>query len=55
MTDQANMPFLMGLVEKGKLDVSPLLTHVMPLSDFDKAFEMFAEKQDNCIKVVLKP
>lgn len=55
MTDQANMPFLMGLVEKGKLDVSPLLTHVMPFSDFDKAFEIFAGKQDNCIKVVLKP
>jgi alcohol dehydrogenase len=55
MSNQANMPFLMGLVAKGTIDVNPLMTHVMPFADFDKAFEIFAEKQDNCIKVVLKP
>lgn len=55
VTDQANMPFLMRLVESGKVDVSPLLTHVMPLSDFEMAFEVFAEKRDNCIKIILKP
>jgi threonine dehydrogenase-like Zn-dependent dehydrogenase len=35
--------------------VSALMSHVMPLSEFDKAFKMFAEKEDNCMKVVLKP
>jgi alcohol dehydrogenase len=55
VTDQHNMAFLMSLLQSGKVDVDPLLTHVMPLADFGKAFEMFANKQDNCMKVVLKP
>ncbi len=55
LTDQSNMQYLMGLVESGKVDVSPLATHVMPLSEFDAAFEMFAGKHDNCVKVILKP
>ena len=54
LTDQSNMPFLMGLLKSGKVDVDPLITHVMPFGEFDKAFTMFAEKQDNCMKVVLK-
>ena len=55
MTDQGNMPLLMGLLESGTVSVDPLITHVMPLDDFDSAFSMFAEKKDNCLKVVLKP
>jgi alcohol dehydrogenase len=52
---QNNMQMLMDLLAEGTLDVKPLITHVMPLKDFDQAFKMFAEKQDNCIKVILKP
>jgi len=55
LTDQSNMPFLMGLLQRGKVDVDLLLTHVMPFDEFDRAFAMFAEKNDNCMKVVLKP
>jgi alcohol dehydrogenase len=55
LTDQSNMPFLMELLETGRVDVDPLITHVMPFDEFDKAFTMFAEKHDNCMKVVLKP
>jgi alcohol dehydrogenase len=55
VTDQSNMPFLLDLLRTGKVDVSPLLTHVMPLAEFEAAFEMFAGKHDNCLKVLLKP
>ena len=55
VTDQSNMKLLLGLLEGGDVDVSALMSHVMPLSEFDKAFKMFAEKEDNCMKVVLKP
>lgn len=55
VTDQSNMPFLLDLLLTGKVDVSPLLTHVMPLAEFESAFEMFAGKHDNCMKVLLKP
>jgi alcohol dehydrogenase len=55
VTDQRNMKLLLGLLAKGEVTVAPLMSHIMPLTDFDKAFAMFAEKQDNCMKVVLKP
>ena len=55
ISDQDNMPFLMDQLQRGNIDVSPLITHVLPLDDFDQAFTMFAEKGDNCMKVVLKP
>ena len=55
VTDQSNMQLLLGLVEQGDVNVAPLMSHIMPLTEFDKAFEMFAEKHDNCMKVVLKP
>jgi alcohol dehydrogenase len=55
LTPQHNMRILMELVAEKKLDVTPLITHRMPFKEFDKAFKMFAEKQGNCIKVILKP
>ena len=55
LTPQDNMKLLMGLLEKGKVDLKPLITHIMPLKEYSKAFEIFGKKMDNCIKVVLKP
>ena len=55
MSNQNEMQRLMGLMADGMLDVSPMLTHVMPFKEFDKAFKIFAKKEDNCIKVILKP
>jgi threonine dehydrogenase-like Zn-dependent dehydrogenase len=45
-----------GLLEKirtGKLDPSVVITHRMPLRDAAKAYEIFDNKLDNVIKVVL--
>lgn len=55
VTDQSNMALLLALLERGDVTVAPLMSHIMPLTEFDKAFAMFAEKRDNCMKVVLKP
>lgn len=55
VTDQSNMKLLLGLLEKGHVDVSGLMSHILPLTEFERAFKMFAEKQDNCMKIVLKP
>ena len=46
---------LLERIEKGEIDPSFVITHRMPLDDAPKAFEMFDAKDDNCIKVVLKP
>jgi threonine dehydrogenase-like Zn-dependent dehydrogenase len=46
---------LMERIEKGEIDPSFLITHRLPLADAPKAYQMFRDKQDGCIKVVLKP
>jgi threonine dehydrogenase-like Zn-dependent dehydrogenase len=50
--------YLQPLLEKirnGEIDPSFIVTHQMPLDDAPKGYEMFKHKQDECIKVVLKP
>jgi threonine dehydrogenase-like Zn-dependent dehydrogenase len=46
---------LLELIEKGDVDPSFVITHRVPLEEAPDAYKMFAEKQDECIKVVLKP
>ncbi len=42
-------------IQKGDIDPSFLITHKLPLSLAPHAYEIFKHKQDNCVKVVLKP
>ncbi len=49
------MPILLDKIEKGEIDPSFVVTHTMPLEKAPEAYEMFQEKKDGCIKVVLKP
>lgn len=37
------------------LGVTDLMTHEVSLADAPAAYEMFQKKQDDCLKVVLKP
>ncbi len=43
------------LVESGKLKPDEIITHRMPLEEVSKAYDIFNNKKDNCIKVILKP
>ena len=49
------MPLLLEKIEKGEIDPSFVITHKVPLDDAPEAYEMFKNKEDECIKVVLKP
>lgn len=49
------MQRLMNLIAVGKLDVSPLITHQLKLSQIIDGYEMFASKRDGCIKVMVVP
>ncbi|MFS0725182.1 zinc-dependent alcohol dehydrogenase [Paenibacillus sp. 1P07SE] len=49
------MPYMYELVDTGKIDPSDVVTHVIPLSEAKQGYEIFDTRQDNCIKVVLKP
>jgi threonine dehydrogenase-like Zn-dependent dehydrogenase len=52
---QKYMRPLLKLVEQGRIDPSFVVTHRVPLSKADRAYPMFVEKRDGCIKVVLDP
>jgi threonine dehydrogenase-like Zn-dependent dehydrogenase len=46
---------LLDRVQKGEIDPSFVITHRMKLDEAPHAYEIFLNKKDNCIKVVLKP
>ena len=46
---------LLERIEKGEIDPSFVVTHRMSLDDAPQAYDMFLNKQDECVKVVLKP
>lgn len=46
---------LLKKIEEGQIDPSAIITHTLPLSEGPAAYQAFRDKQDGCIKVVLKP
>jgi S-(hydroxymethyl)glutathione dehydrogenase/alcohol dehydrogenase len=49
------MPKLYEIFSEGKVDPSDVVTHILPLNEAQHGYEIFDTRQDNCIKVVLKP
>jgi len=52
---QRYMRPLLEMIEKGDIDPSFVVTHRLPLEEAPYAYDIFKKKEDNCIKVVLKP
>jgi len=52
---QRYMKPLLERIQNGEIDPSFIITHTMPLSDAPQGFDMFLNKEDECLKVVLKP
>ncbi len=46
---------LLERIQNGEIDPSFVITHQMPLEQAPEGFAMFRDKQDDCIKIVLKP
>ena len=46
---------LLEWVKTGKIDATDIITHRLKIDEGEKGYEIFDRKQDNCIKVVLKP
>ncbi len=45
---------LLELIERGELDPSFIVTHRLKLGDAARGYELFADKRDECMKVVLE-
>ncbi|HWA34446.1 MAG TPA: zinc-dependent alcohol dehydrogenase [Cyclobacteriaceae bacterium] len=43
------------VVRSGKVVLDDIITHRLPLSRASEAYDMFKNKKDDCVKVVLKP
>ena len=43
------------LASSGKVDLKSLITHVLPLDEIKKGFDILAERRENVIKVVINP
>jgi threonine dehydrogenase-like Zn-dependent dehydrogenase len=52
---QRYMRPLMERIQKGEIDPSFVITHHLGLDDAPAGYAMFKDKQDECIKIVLKP
>lgn len=42
-------------IQKGELDATDIITHTLSLEEGSHAYSIFDKKEDNCIKVILKP
>ena len=49
------MPILLERIERGEIDPSFIITHRIGLEDAPAMYRTFRDKQDACIKVVMKP
>ena len=59
--DLCGMPAFCKLAEvflkccAGKIDPSFVISHTLPLREAPRGYQIFNDKKENCIKVVLKP
>ncbi len=44
---------ILSLIEQGKIDTTPLITHKYKLKDIEKAYEIFENKQENVMKIAI--
>ena len=44
---------ILSLIEQGKIDTTPLITHRFPLNEIDEAYRIFENKQDGVIKIAI--
>jgi len=46
--------YLLSLIEKGEIDPSFIFNHTMNFSDIEKAYDIFGNVKDNCLKIIFK-
>ncbi|MBU8904973.1 zinc-dependent alcohol dehydrogenase [Desertibacillus haloalkaliphilus] len=49
------MPELYEMIKREQFDPTDIITHKLPLSEAQRGYDIFDEKHDDCIKVILKP
>lgn len=52
---QNHIDHLMTLVRDKKVILDDIISHKLPLEKISEAYQLFNDKEDNCMKVILKP
>jgi threonine dehydrogenase-like Zn-dependent dehydrogenase len=52
---QRYMQPLLERIQKGEIDTTCIITHTLPLDEAPHGYDIFKNKEEECIKVVLKP
>jgi threonine dehydrogenase-like Zn-dependent dehydrogenase len=52
---QRYIPMLLDRMAAGELSTTHLATHVMPLDEAPKGYQLFKEKEDGCVRSVFRP
>jgi threonine dehydrogenase-like Zn-dependent dehydrogenase len=50
---QNDFPMAMDMIVQGRVNVAPMITHILPFEAVQRGFEMFVNRTDGAIKVVL--
>ncbi|NLW54210.1 MAG: alcohol dehydrogenase catalytic domain-containing protein [Clostridiaceae bacterium] len=53
--DASKNDTLIRLLAGGKINTRPMITHKFPLNDIEKAYKIFENHEDNCIKIAITP
>jgi threonine dehydrogenase-like Zn-dependent dehydrogenase len=48
-----NYSLARDMIAQGRIDLSPLITHTLPFEEIQKAYELFVDRREGAIKVVL--
>jgi len=48
-----NYSLARDMIAQGRIDVSPIISHVLPFQEIQKAYDLFVNREDGAIKVVL--
>jgi threonine dehydrogenase-like Zn-dependent dehydrogenase len=49
---QNDFPLAMDFITQGRIDVSPIISHIIPFTEAQRGFEMSLYKEDGAIKIV---
>ena len=50
---QNDFPMAMDMIVQGRINVAPIISHLLPFYHVQRGFEMFVNRTDGAIKVVL--
>ncbi len=53
--DACDCDKIMNLISGGKIDTTHLITHALPFSQIEAAYDIFENHRDNVIKVAITP